>query len=80
MAKKSRVTKQTRRICNLVPSRDTHKDWTFEAAVESAAVTAVAAPPTSKDLRVCRMTRFFNMRLFLNLIYAFAKGVFTICI
>jgi C1A family cysteine protease len=50
-AKMGRAVRQTRRICNLVPSRDTHKDWTFESAVQSTAVTAVAAPPASVDLR-----------------------------
>jgi len=50
-AKKGRTIRQTHRICNLVPSRDTDKDWTFEAAVQSTAVTAVAAPPASVDLR-----------------------------
>src|SRR5262245_15766854 len=54
--KKGRIVRQTRRICNLVPSRDTGKDWTFEAAVRSTAVTAVAAPPASKDLRAAWWT------------------------
>jgi C1A family cysteine protease len=40
------------RICNVIPSRNTERDWQFEAAVATAAVTAPAAPPTSKDLRV----------------------------
>jgi C1A family cysteine protease len=39
------------RICNVVPSRNTDRDWPFEAAVTSMAVTAPAAPPPSKDLR-----------------------------
>lgn len=55
-ARKGRIVRQTHRICNLVPSRDTHKDWTFEAAVQSAAVTAVAALPGSKDLRAAWWT------------------------
>ncbi len=42
----------TRRICNLVPSKGTDKDWTFQDAVVSGALGAVAAPPTSVDLRV----------------------------
>src|SRR5882724_7042793 len=40
-----------RRICNLVPSRDTQQDWLFEDAVSAGALTAVAALPPSKDLR-----------------------------
>ena len=42
-----------RRICNLVPSRDTARDWRFEHAIESGAVEAapVTLPP-SVDLRV----------------------------
>lgn len=39
------------RVCNLVPSRDVEQDWRFEDAMEVGAVTAVAAPPTSVDLR-----------------------------
>ena len=41
----------TRRICNLVPSRGTETDWTFADATASGAMTAVAAPPPSVDLR-----------------------------
>ena len=55
-AKKGRAIRQTRRICNLVPSRDTDKDWTFEAAVQSNAMAPVAAPPPSKDLRAAWWT------------------------
>jgi C1A family cysteine protease len=51
MAKKRRVSSQSHRICNLVPSRNTETDWSFAAAIDSAAVTAVAAPPANKDLR-----------------------------
>jgi hypothetical protein len=51
MVKKSRTAKEVYRICNLVPSKATENDWRFEAAVQSAAITAVAAPPASKDLR-----------------------------
>jgi len=39
------------RLCNVVPSKKTELDWSFAAAVDSAAVTAVAAPPPSVDLR-----------------------------
>lgn len=51
MAKRNRISKETHRICNLIPSRNTETDWQFEAAIESAVVTAVAAPPASVDLR-----------------------------
>src|SRR5215831_2412857 len=39
------------RICNLVPSKGTETDWRLTQAVASGAVTAVAAPPASVDLR-----------------------------
>ena len=41
------------RILNVVPSRNTERDWQFEAAVQATALTATAAaaPPPSKDLR-----------------------------
>src|SRR3954451_14478672 len=42
---------EAHRICNLVPSRDTGKDWRLEHAVAAEAVTAVAAPPGRVDLR-----------------------------
>lgn len=51
MAKKSRISKETHRICNVVPSRNTETDWPYEAAVQAGAVKAVAAPPGSVDLR-----------------------------
>jgi C1A family cysteine protease len=51
MAKKTQGGKQTRRILNLVPSKQTESDWQYKDAIQSAAVTAVAAPPPSKDLR-----------------------------
>ena len=51
MAKKRSTRSEAQRICNVVPSKNTDKDWQFEAAMQSAAVTAVAAPPTSVDLR-----------------------------
>lgn len=41
----------TRRICNLVPSRNTEKDWRFEHAVASGALGAVAALPPAVDRR-----------------------------
>jgi len=40
-----------RRICNLVPSKGTEKDWAFQDAVASGALRAVAAPPASVDRR-----------------------------
>jgi Papain family cysteine protease len=40
-----------RRICNVVPSRGTEKDWKFQDAVASGALGAVAALPASLDLR-----------------------------
>jgi C1A family cysteine protease len=42
---------QQNRICNLVPSDDTDRDWQLQHAVASGAVTAVAAAPGSVDLR-----------------------------
>ena len=52
MAKKSPiVVKTSQRICNLVPSRATEKDWTFEDALQAGSLGAVAALPPDKDLR-----------------------------
>lgn len=39
------------RICNLVPSRDTARDWRFQDAITSGALAAPAALPTKVDLR-----------------------------
>lgn len=39
------------RICNLVPSRGTDKDWQFETAVETGQLGAPAQLPASVDLR-----------------------------
>lgn len=47
---RARVT-STQRICNLVPSRDTEKDWKYEDALAAGALGAVAAIPASVDLR-----------------------------
>lgn len=44
-------TQVTQRICNLVPSKGTEKDWGFQDALASGALGAVTAPPTSVDLR-----------------------------
>ncbi len=51
MATKPRTRSETERICNVVPSRNTDQDWGFEHALASSALTAVAAPPASVDLR-----------------------------
>ena len=52
MAKKRSGTRaESHRICNIMPSRGTDKDWPYETAIASEAVTAVAAPPTTVDLR-----------------------------
>ncbi|MEP7310302.1 MAG: C1 family peptidase [Acidobacteriota bacterium] len=56
MAKRKASAKESQRICNLVPSRNTENDWQYETAVRSAALTAVAAPPPSKDLRAAWWT------------------------
>lgn len=50
-AGRSTTVDVTRRICNLVPSRGTDKDWTFRDSIAGGAVRAVAAPPPSVDLR-----------------------------
>jgi hypothetical protein len=41
------------RICNVVPSRNTENDWSFENAMAAGAMAAAppAAPPASVDLR-----------------------------
>jgi C1A family cysteine protease len=49
-----RVTRQnvaSHRICNLLPSANTQRDWTFQDAVASGALTAAGAIPPSVDLR-----------------------------
>ena len=47
-----RRPQRVRRVLNVVPSRDTERDWRFEQA-DAAGLLAVAAPavPKSKDLR-----------------------------
>jgi C1A family cysteine protease len=50
-ATSSKPVPPTQRICNLVPSRGTEKDWTYTDALGSGALGAVAAPPASVDLR-----------------------------
>ena len=49
--RKETRTEGVKRICNLVPSKGTEKDWKFEDALASGALGAVAAPPASVDLR-----------------------------
>ena len=48
---RSTATRPFRRICNLVPSKNTGADWHFEDAVAAGALGAVAALPRSVDLR-----------------------------
>ena len=43
--------RQPKRILNVVPSRRTEEDWTFEVAQEAELVEGDAALPASKDLR-----------------------------
>lgn len=51
-AKKNTERAESNRICNLVFSRNTEKDWSFENAQASSAIAAApAAPPASVDLR-----------------------------
>jgi hypothetical protein len=54
MAKK-RLTRTSRsfndRICNLVPSRDTERDWRVEHALTAGALAAPSVIPTKVDLR-----------------------------
>jgi len=42
---------EAHRICNLVPSFNTERDWRFEHATGSGALEAVTALPSSVDLR-----------------------------
>ena len=51
MAKKPTRAREAMRVCNVVPSRDTEKDWRFQHAVQSSAIAAPAALPASVDLR-----------------------------
>ncbi len=44
-------TPNVRRICNVVPSKDTGLDWKFETALASGVLGAPAALPASVDLR-----------------------------
>jgi C1A family cysteine protease len=52
MAKTPHDRPEAYRICNVMPSRNTEKDWHFEHAVASSAIAApIAALPASVDLR-----------------------------
>jgi C1A family cysteine protease len=50
-AKRGRIIRAIHRICNLVPSRATENDWTFDDAVNAGAMSPIGAPPPSVDLR-----------------------------
>src|SRR5688500_9527692 len=41
----------SRRICNIVPSRGTERDWSYPDAIAGGALAAPAAPPASVGLR-----------------------------
>ncbi len=45
------TTSNQRRICNLVPSRGTERDWTYDDAVAGGMVSARATLPEAHDLR-----------------------------
>jgi C1A family cysteine protease len=47
----SRKRKNEKRILNVLPSKDTQKDWFFANAAAAGVVSAPAALPSSKDLR-----------------------------
>jgi C1A family cysteine protease len=49
--KKSSAFDPSKFICNVEPSKDTDKDWTFTNSVKAGALKATAAPPASVDLR-----------------------------
>jgi C1A family cysteine protease len=51
MADLSTARPEQERLCNLKPSRQTETDWQFHHAIESGALAAPAALPTSLDLR-----------------------------
>lgn len=46
-----RRPKRVKRILNVVPSRETERDWRFEHADDAGLLAAPAAVPKSKDLR-----------------------------
>lgn len=49
-------TDVSKRICNVVPSQGTERDWSFQDALASGALSAVTAPPASVDLRAAWWT------------------------
>src|SRR5258708_18905070 len=51
MARTQPARPEIDRICNLVPSRNTEKDWQFQHALAAGALSALAAWPASVDLR-----------------------------
>jgi C1A family cysteine protease len=50
-ARKKSKAETIKRICNLVPSKGTEKDWKYEDALAAGALGAVATLPASVDLR-----------------------------
>jgi C1A family cysteine protease len=48
---KTTARPEKERICNLLPSANTEKDWQFQNAVQAGVLGAVAALPASLDLR-----------------------------
>jgi hypothetical protein len=48
---KTGETPTIKRICNVVPSKGTERDWTYQDALTAGALGAVAALPPSVDLR-----------------------------
>ncbi len=51
MPKKPRKMPEAHRICNLVPSRNTERDWKIQDALSANAIAEPAALPPSVDLR-----------------------------
>jgi C1A family cysteine protease len=49
--RRAATTPVTQRICNLVPSRDTERDWQFADALGAGVFATTAALPASVDLR-----------------------------
>src|SRR3954452_24467632 len=41
----------TQRVLNVLPSRETDRDWDVRAAVDAGALDAAGVPPNSVDLR-----------------------------
>lgn len=52
MTAKQHTTPEANRICNLLPSRNTERDWSIDSAIAAGAIAAPAAAlPASVDLR-----------------------------